>query len=148
MQGKVPQELEVFIKPCVNSGFHPFTINRACFEGSVPFNNTMIFQHAELGVKAHVKVIETWKELRDCVGEARKQGNVCAKAEDLLTLVRKYVTEVIQSGVGAVHDTPYTMMIPYILKVARETRGTGANLAIDGTKSTRMGSTTSADSMN
>jgi hypothetical protein len=96
--------------------------NSACFEGSVPFNNTMIFQHAELGVKAHVKVIQTWKELRDCLGKARKRGNVCAKAEDLLTLVRKYVTEVIQSGVGAVHDTPYTMMVPYVIKVARETR--------------------------
>ena len=95
--------------------------NQACHQG-IPLNST-IFPNTKQGVDAHIKVIETWKELRDCVHEARKQGNVCVRAQHLLTIVRKHVTEVIQSDIGAIHDTPYTMMIPYILKVARETRG-------------------------
>ncbi len=102
-------------------GIPSMHFNQACHEEN---SSSTIFPNVKRGVDAHLLVINAWKELRDCVGEARKQGNVCVKTEYLLTLVRKYVIEVIQSGVGAIHDTPYTMMIPYILKVARETRGT------------------------
>ena len=45
-----------------------------------------------------------------------------SKARNHLRQVRRHDTQVIQSGIGAVHDTPCTMMIPRMLKVARETR--------------------------
>lgn len=130
-QGKALQEREAYTEPFASLAYSVRSLWSSLFAG-ISLNST-IFPSPKQGVGAHVSVINAWKDLRDLIGQARKQGNDGARANVLLVRVRRHVTQVIlsirrhvtqviQSGIGAVYDTPYKMMIAYMLKVARETR--------------------------
>lgn len=97
--------------------------NQVCFRGA-PSNSTTLFQGVESGIKAHVRARNTWQQLVSCVAENRKRGRVCKRTNNFIASLREHVTTVIQSGgVGAVHDVPYVLMVPFIMEVAREARG-------------------------
>jgi len=97
--------------------------SQVCFRGSSSSNSTL-FENAERGIEAHFEARDSWIKLQKCVNEARNQSQVCNGTLEIISTMRRHVTEVIKSGIGAVHDVPYVFMVPYIMKVAREERDT------------------------
>lgn len=95
--------------------------SQVCLYGS---ENTTTFHNAGQGIEAHKQVMRVWTELRNCTSQARNQSSVCESRMELIATLRSHVADVVGSGVGAIHDIPYTIMVPYIIKLAKETRGT------------------------
>jgi hypothetical protein len=96
--------------------------NQACFRSKRSSNSTL-FENVEPGIIAHYDARASWRELTKCVSEARSRSSVCNSTIDIITTMTHHVTKVVKSGVAAVHDVPYVLMIPYIMQVAKEERG-------------------------
>lgn len=95
--------------------------NQACFRSKRSSNSTL-FENLEPGIIAHYNARDSWRKLVKCVSEARTRSSVCNSTVDILTSMTHHVTQVVKSGVAAVHDVPYVLMIPYIMQVAKEER--------------------------
>ena len=73
------------------------------------------------GIIAHTYALKYYKKLRDCA--TAKEGS--CTFEDAVYYVReikRWIRQVIVSGIGAVHDTPYTFMAKYVFEVAAKER--------------------------
>lgn len=100
--------------------------NRVCFRGKgISTSNSTIFpsDSVERGITAHLQAIASWKRLSECVSEARSNVKICHEAMDIITNMTNQVAQVVSSGVGAVHDVPYTLMIPYLVNLSKRERG-------------------------
>jgi len=89
-----------------------------CLEGQVRAD---VDKHVLDGIKAHTQAVKYYKRLRSC---AHPSFN--CTFNDALTYVnelKRFIREVIDSSIGAVHDTPYSYMTNYVLHVAKEVRG-------------------------
>ena len=88
--------------------------NQACFRR----NNTEMNLEGSLlaGVKAHFQVKKVWRALSGCTKDSQcsfKEGT------QLAANLREHVAEVVRSGLLALHDTPYTKMLSYVLETSK-----------------------------
>jgi hypothetical protein len=73
----------------------------------------------EHGVQYHQEVLVYWKLMRQCAEDYRLYGSCSTESfEELAAQLRLYVSKVIDSGMGSVHDVPYAHMVPFIIKYA------------------------------
>lgn len=91
---------------------------QVCFQ---PLNkNINVDESVHRGIDSHLLALHQWKRLKLCVSEARSVGQVCNSTLSIIESMRNHVVDVITSGVGAIHDLPYTFMLPYVLTTAQE----------------------------
>jgi hypothetical protein len=77
------------------------------------------------GVHYHQQVLVSWRLLRSCAEDHRKNGSCSVEAfHELAAQLRLYVARVIDSGIGSVHDLPYAHMVPFMINYTNNNANT------------------------
>lgn len=82
---------------------------------------TEIDDPTKSGLEAHQRVMTTYRRLKACAKRGR-----CSDYSSITTSLLENVADVVRSGVVAVGEAPYSLLVPYLVEIAERERPAGA----------------------